>query len=315
MYFYDYNHRPRHLYMYFTAVNACKFLEKHNIKFSKPTLFNDPFECHVDFNRSLVTSGFSKSYENGKLNERDTEGLQDSVNSQLSKRKIACFSEENDSVLMWAYYAEGQRGICIEFDTEKDPLFFSQMKKVKYKSELPTINSLHSQAYEDIITTKCKKWEHEKEWRVIKDDLYGCFFPINPQAITSVIFGCSSVNWEYNKNENCVYEQIFKNLQRPEYSHIKLKCMLLVQEEYRLKCLEMPFFVIQETSHTLMIYSLNNSLLNILKITEDGSYKDVIYKSVMNKWGKTEITLPNGNYYIGDDQTKCGIRILVKDDE
>ena len=91
--------------------------------------------------------------------------------------------------------------------------------------------------------------------------------------------------------------------------------MLLVQEEYRLKCLEMPFFVIQETSHTLMIYSLNNSLLNILKITEDGSYKDVIYKSVMNKWGKTEITLPNGNYYIGDDQTKCGIRILVKDDE
>lgn len=124
MCFYDYNHRPRHIYMYFTAVNACKFLEKHNIKFSKPTLFNDPFECHVDFNGSRELLKPSENHRVERLNGYDNLALQEQCNEKLDNVRIACFSESNDSVLMWAYYAEGQRGICIEFDTEKDPLFF-----------------------------------------------------------------------------------------------------------------------------------------------------------------------------------------------
>lgn len=33
-----------------------------------------------------------------------------------SQRHIACFSESNDSSLMWGHYADGHKGFCLEYD-------------------------------------------------------------------------------------------------------------------------------------------------------------------------------------------------------
>lgn len=190
--------------------------------------------------------------------------------------------------------------------------FFENLKNVSYCNLFPKIGKDNN--FEKVITTKSLEWSHEKEWRVIRNDLYGIFSPVNPQAITSVIFGCSSANWEYNNNEECVYEQIFKNLQRPEYNHVKLKCMMPDQEEYRLKCLEMPFFVIQKSSHSFSIISTQEK--QTLIITYDGGKRlTEIYRAPVCKWKTTEITLPKGFYFVENDKSKCNIRIQVKDDK
>lgn len=47
-----------------------------------------------------------------KLNSDFFEGIL----LEESRRYIACFCEENDSSLMWGHYANGHRGLCLEYD-------------------------------------------------------------------------------------------------------------------------------------------------------------------------------------------------------
>ena len=35
-------------------------------------------------------------------------------------QKISCFSENKDSLLMWSYYANSHKGVCLEFDFKND---------------------------------------------------------------------------------------------------------------------------------------------------------------------------------------------------
>lgn len=39
----------------------------------------------------------------------------------ISKKGVCCFSEKWDDLLMWAYYADGHKGFCLEFDTNYEP--------------------------------------------------------------------------------------------------------------------------------------------------------------------------------------------------
>lgn len=75
--------------------------------------------------------------------------------------KVSCFSETNTSLLMWAYYANNYRGVCLEYDFEN--------VDVSYKD---VVNSLHKVQYSDIrdyagyYFKKSRQWEHEQEWRI-----------------------------------------------------------------------------------------------------------------------------------------------------
>lgn len=306
---------PNRLYMYFRAEGAIKFLENHNLKFSEPTLFNDPFECHIDFNRSLQTTGFSAMHPDAEpLNERDIFDLQKRWFEDHKQLKIACFTTEPTNVLMWAYYAEGQKGVCIEFDPSQDPLFFENLQQVKYKTQLPVIGRNGSALdYNNILVTKAIEWKHEKEWRVIRNDLEGNLFPINPQAITSVIFGCSVGHYHNDSERSNAYKNIFRLLKRPEYGHIQLKCISTATETYDLQCANMPFFVLMEGSHTLSIISLKDQQCITISDCSGEGYVPVS-QSLVRKWEKTTITLTNGYYCIHDDTDDAAIQIQVFDE-
>ena len=84
------------------------------------------------------------------------------------KLKISCFSERNDSLLMWSHYANEHKGICIEYDlAERDiirpflsPVYYSdQIFKISTFDELTPIKKIGA------LLTKCKDWEYEQEWR------------------------------------------------------------------------------------------------------------------------------------------------------
>ncbi len=85
---------------------------------------------------------------------------------------------------MWAQYADGHRGIVVEFETEEDPHFFKEMGKVNYVA-CPPIYSDRMKV-SDVIYSKSLDSDKELEWRVfgkhgLKD--------IKSQAIKSIIFG------------------------------------------------------------------------------------------------------------------------------
>ena len=111
------------------------------------TDFNDPFDCHYNFD----------------IKE---------FNDEFEKVRISCFSVADDgknknpqeNKLMWSYYAKGHEGICIEYELldnafKKDNLGFFA---VKYKKDVPSF--LEADAY----CTKAPEWEHENEVRMIR---------------------------------------------------------------------------------------------------------------------------------------------------
>ncbi|HCE47141.1 MAG TPA: hypothetical protein DEQ84_00365 [Prevotellaceae bacterium] len=306
--------RPQRLYMYFKAEGAEKFLENHNLKLSDPRKCNDPFECAIDYNASLKTTGYideNPYYE--QLNELYVRDLQAKWWKAHKHLRISCFTKEATNILMWAYYADGQKGICIEFDPSKDPLFFENLREVKYRTKLATINKGCGEEldYSEILITKAMQWQHEKEWRVIFKDLYSDFFPISPQAITSVIFGCASASYYNDYGMSGTYERIFQLLQRPEYAHIQLQCISQETDTFKLQCRKMPFFVFMKDQHTISIISTRQQCLQIKRYNDN---RDLIYEASVCQWEKTIITLPNGYYLISNAVDNNTVLVQIFDE-
>lgn len=80
--------------------------------------------------------------------------------------KIACFSETNLSLPMWAYYANNHRGICLEYDVHRLSSEYQKLRmafcKVHYSEHRP--RDLYG---EYSLVVKSSQWAHEHEWRII----------------------------------------------------------------------------------------------------------------------------------------------------
>ena len=102
--------------------------------------------------------------------------------------------------LLWAYYANGHKGFCIEYD-------FEQLKKsiskghlhsifnVQYKNDTPefSMNNITYNLVDDtqfikcLIATKSTAWEREEEIRIT---LYSSgLLGISPESVTGIYFG------------------------------------------------------------------------------------------------------------------------------
>jgi hypothetical protein len=117
---------------------------------------------------------------------------------------LYCLSEIRDDILMWSHYANGHRGLCLEFDTSiklKDiystgqakNVIFGQAQKVNYSFEYPSVNIMNfgSEEYSKALLTKSNHWEYEKEWRIIspKDKGGPGLYYFQPELLTGVILG------------------------------------------------------------------------------------------------------------------------------
>lgn len=89
--------------------------------------------------------------------------------------KMSCFAEVCDSILMWSYYANSHKGVCIEFDLSKldidKPLnkdIINNLTRVHYspvRSDLQ--HSVKNQHQYGFLVSKADVWSHEHEWRLI----------------------------------------------------------------------------------------------------------------------------------------------------
>lgn len=85
----------------------------------------------------------------------------DLKNAQPNNNKITCFTHKNDSLLMWAHYGNHLKGVCLCFDTKKEPLLFNHAFRVEY-SRIRNRERNYNFYYH-----KALEWKYEKEWRIV----------------------------------------------------------------------------------------------------------------------------------------------------
>lgn len=158
---------------------------------------------------------------------------------------ILALTERNDSLLMWAHYADHHRGFVVGFDSENqffrpkkdhgDPI--NIIEKVTYTENRPSImlNDLNTSA---LFLHKGPDWKYEDEWRYIKylkesdnkiivngQEIF--LFNIPADCIKEVILGCRMS--EDNKEE---FAKVMRS--DPSLKHVQVYQAMLDSKYYKM---------------------------------------------------------------------------------
>lgn len=92
------------------------------------------------------------------------------VLSQPNNIKVSCFSKTNQSIPMWAYYANSHQGVCLEYDMQilnQCDHYQSNLKKSIQEVTYTESFNLHDIHNPTISFQKSAQWAHEKECRIV----------------------------------------------------------------------------------------------------------------------------------------------------
>lgn len=256
-------------------------LSKNLLYFSHPTEFNDPFDSKIYVNNKgtkeqwiayLCENHICDDIEAAKKEIRNFIKWEDGLISpkeDISKEpikvpRVCCFSERNDSILMWSHYADCHKGICLCFRAAKNfdhyyiPLRMPNSKTrtfdaiegkfeiVDYqKDPVLQISRFNDQAITDNLISKqlllkSQDWSYEKEYRIIHPYFREYLeFPLESnetfeyykECLKGVIFGCK-VN---QKQAERVYKTIYKNYLNDEINMVAIKYYKAVASKEKCK--------------------------------------------------------------------------------
>ena len=186
--------------------------------FSKPEAFNDPFDCHLNFDPNIPEDKYEScirwqlkregrsTYQieddlkqlissDGKINKEAKliiDSISDTTLNILHNIGVLCLGSRNDSASMWAHYADSHKGFCIGFLIPKEvgPV------KVSYYLNAPRVNfsnlfDAQREGEYKWIFSKHVDWKDENEWRVVVKE-GNRLLPI-PGRIKQIIFGLRMV--------------------------------------------------------------------------------------------------------------------------
>jgi len=164
-------------------------LFNQELHFSIHTEFNDLFDCNIhvsstadpaicasrlrELNPEMSDAEIHSLVEHELSPERSAEidrGVRAGVSDALAQVGIFSLSAKPDDLLMWSYYADGHRGVCLQFRLQEGRVFGCDVTQVQYEELYPSLT-----AYDEMtldwtrrhLSTKAKAWEHEAEWRII----------------------------------------------------------------------------------------------------------------------------------------------------
>ncbi|MBA2858331.1 hypothetical protein HNP93_001032 [Methanococcus maripaludis] len=182
-----YENMPEKLYRYRPIKNKfLKELKNGNIWISSADNLNDPFECMYKIGSSAFLEIYAKAHGIAPSPEIkiETENIcrsllenDKSIESLKKSTYICCFSEFNDSKLMWSHYADGHKGFCIEYDfkneqTEEELIY--SLFPIIYREELfdlvpHLLRNDNPNPLIEIYLAMFKEisWSYEHEWRII----------------------------------------------------------------------------------------------------------------------------------------------------
>lgn len=201
------------------------------IYFSSPKEFNDPYDCKSitiykgsfdDWKDFFIRNGLSDAESTNLANNMKGKVLtDDDLNSHHldhDLNRICCFSETNESILMWSHYADKHTGICIEYTTIDEGIFsaiplddslqqindpvlnkYFTLSRVDYQVKMPNAyNRLQddNKYFIQFLKTKHTDWSYEREIRIIAVNslLKNNPVKISRSCITGIIFGLNIDN-------------------------------------------------------------------------------------------------------------------------
>jgi hypothetical protein len=139
---------------------------------------------------------------------------QDAINGAFqefhSRTSICTFSECGDIQLMYAHYANGHRGFCLEIET--DSIKFEDhngvaivLEQVDYLDDVPEIEfplkkikdkNEMLKLIRPTVFSKSSEWKYEREWRMLRHAPSGLHqLPVS--AITGITYGAKIPNAEF----------------------------------------------------------------------------------------------------------------------
>ena len=198
------NRIPRFLYKYTKADSALKAIECGTAYFARFSEFNDEYEgfANLDVNNSI--EDWAMFFENNGVHGVEARFFLDTV--QRNPKQAAeiirivitenqknngflCLATKPNNVLMWAHYADQNKGCCLEYDLLADTDVFCKIHKINYDDATVSYNYLQNNegAFEAMFH-KSKQWEYEEEYRVISIGKPGPI-KLKDGSLTRVIFG------------------------------------------------------------------------------------------------------------------------------
>lgn len=159
---------------------------------------NDPAETIV--NDSKMNEVFDLIEKSGLPKKKAKDNYNKIITQARTKFGIFSLSKTVFNELLWAYYTNGHKGFCIEYDFEQLQKSLSNGQlhgifNVQYKNDTPefSMNSITYNLVDDtqfikcLIATKSMAWEREEEIRIT---LYSSgLFGISPESVTGIYFG------------------------------------------------------------------------------------------------------------------------------
>ncbi|NQZ56321.1 MAG: DUF2971 domain-containing protein [Lentisphaeraceae bacterium] len=219
------DNRPKKLYKYAgLGQQTLANLKNQALFFQHVQNFNDPFEemreykyedpnklnneekkdlqllfCRMakdrdnpEFQEYMESLEWDDFYKKAKQVLTDPQRFTEIVKTAHDDNTVTCFSATNKSILMWSHYGADHKGICLEFDPCSN--FFDYVSKVEYPPgddrRLISLHDVHCRTgdlFEELMTTKSKVWEYEKEWRMFHREKGVLQYP--KEALTGVYFG------------------------------------------------------------------------------------------------------------------------------
>ncbi|MGH9968569.1 MAG: DUF2971 domain-containing protein [Pyrinomonadaceae bacterium] len=213
-----------------------RLLVDSELYFTSPSTFNDPLDCRISLHydasalkveqywRHFVKQQFPgtpvrahkeriKELVTDSRTLQGRERLNEWFLQQLDKNGIVCLGNSPNNVLMWSYYAEGHKGIAIQFNMAPENLVAIKEQnitvEVKYSRDFPRINfyeSSLSDAVPGVFGTKAEAWKHEGEWRIVLIDQVG-YVRIPPAMIDAVILGLRIDKDSEDQIKQCIQQR------------------------------------------------------------------------------------------------------------
>lgn len=230
-------------------------LTSGTVMLSRPEAFNDPFELKPHYGTLEQWVLPISADASPEIRER-IRAEQARIDSQLltpynvdkiieaRTRSIVILSlcENRDSLLMWAHYARNHTGFLIGFDSEQTILANESphrlLTPVTYRVGRPSKPTFEELTNEELLHTKGKEWEYEKEWRIIDSSFSAdgdpsreaplCWpFHFRPQAVAEVIVGCRA--------SEDFSARLLGILDKPPFDHVQQKRAFRHRTEYKLR--------------------------------------------------------------------------------
>lgn len=232
---------PASLYKYYKGTERdLENIKANKMWYSAPCSFNDVFDCEISvdenaiFNCALqmapdnlrIRAGSSAWKDLKRTIKQEIKSFCSTFEAMRNEMGIVCLSESDESLLMWAHYANNHHGMCVEYDLMEinKQLYFTPVPII-YSNDRVCFSTLNPDTARNdsvalflrSITSKSEEWSYEHEWRIIRDEAAcgdrwdskkkGALLDmIRPSSIT---LGCAAEEeFEKNVREYCEENRI-----------------------------------------------------------------------------------------------------------